>query len=300
MADEIVGRSDPPGAGYRLVVALANPEHVDQLMRTAIDLARAHDGRLEVVSVIHKHATSPFRLFEEEQIRQEFAGETSAVLERAVAVAEDANVPIGEHLRVGRDIADVILSVVGEVGADAVLLGWQGRSRASDMVLGTTVDPVVRKAPCDVYVERVGPTAEDVERILLPTDGGPHIAAATDLAGAIARANDASVTVRSYRPADADDAAREDAHTCIEEATAQLQPIPVEGALREAENVSAAILEDGRTHDLIVLGATRERRFQQRVVGSVATVVAEKANIPIVISRRDTGPTLLDRAIPWR
>lgn len=284
--------------GYTLVVALANPANVEQLMRTAIDLAADQDGEIRVVSVIHKHATSPFSLFPEERIKREFADDQQAVLDEAVAVGEESSVPVRRSLLVGSDVSDTILAAVDESDADGLLIGWQEQSRPSDIVLGTTVDPVVRRAPCDVFVERVGTTANGVNTILLPTDGGPHMEPATDLAGAAARANDATVTVVSYVPPSATDAERESARANVDAVKSRLGDIPVDGDVRETSTVGDAIVKAAADRDLVVMGATRERRFRRSVIGSVAEAVGQRATPPIVIAKRRSEQSLLGRALP--
>jgi len=290
---------DDPAAGreYTLVVAVANPVNVQQLMRTAVDLARDQGGQIRVTSVVHKHVTSPFMLFSDDRIKEEYADEQRAVLDEAVELAADASVPVQRSLVVGSDVSDAVLSAVEDADADALLLGWQHRSRPSDVVLGTTVDPVVRRAPCDVYVERIGTTADGVDDVLLPTDGGPHVAAAAELAGAVARANDAGVRVVSYVDPDAGAADREVAREYVREATAMVEDVPVDADVREAAAVAEAIVSAAADFDLVVLGATRERRLRRRVVGSVAQTVGQRAAPPIVIARRRTEPSLLRRAL---
>lgn len=280
---------------YTLVVAVADRSNVEQLMRTAIDLAARHDGEIQVVSVIHKTPTSPFRLFSDERIKTEFATGQQEVLDRATAAASEASVPVDGRLLIGTDVAGALLTAVKEADADALFLGWHERPRAADVVLGTTVDPVIRQAPCDVFVERVGTTADGVESILLPTVDGPHIEAATDLAAAVAEANNATVTAVSYVPPDASERKRAPAYEHVEAASSRLEDVPVEGGVEPAEDVAGAIVAAARDHDLVVLEATRERQFRRRVVGSVAQTVSRRADPPVVIAKRGSGGSLLSK-----
>lgn len=287
------------GQQYTLVVAVANPANVDQLMRTATDLAADTGGKIHVVTVVHKPTTSPFLLFSEDQIKTEFAADREVVLDEAVAAAEDTGVAVEDHLVVGSDVSDALLSVVEDLEANALLIGWQHRPRPADIVLGTTVDPLVRRAPCDIYVERVGQTADTVDAVLLPTDGGPHVEPATDLVGAIARANEATVSVVSYVMAGASDEERATARDHVRQAADRLSSVPVETAVREAEIVSDAIVAATAEHDLVVLGATREHRFRKRVVGSVAETVGQSVTVPVVIAKRETEGSLLESVLDW-
>lgn len=285
--------------GYTLVVAVSNPANVEQLMRTAVDVARVNEGEIRVISVIHKPPTSPFLLFPDDRIKQEFAGDHRTVLDRAVASAEDSPVPVRRSLLVGSDVSDTILSTVETVDAAALLIGWRERPRPRDIVLGRTVDPVVSRAPCDVYVERVGTTADGMDAILLPTVGGPHIEPAINLVSAVARANDATVTVVSYVDPTAGEDARSDAAEHVEAATNQLTGVPVEKRVDDASDVADAIVSAAEAHDFVVLGATRERRLRNRLIGTVAESVGHRATPPIVIAKRGGRGSLFQRARNW-
>lgn len=278
---------------YTIVVAAADPDHVRQQLRTAIDVAAAKGGEIVVVSVIHKAITSPFLVFSADTIGRQYAGEVREVLETAAAIGADADVPVRRRLLVASDVSDAVLDTIRDVDGDAVLLGWQHRPRPSDVLLGTTVDPVIRSAPCDVFVERVGTTADGVRSVLLPTVGGPNVAPAADLAAAVAAANGASVDVVSYVAPDADASRREAARTHVDAAVDLVEGVPVAGRVDEAAAPAERIVADAEGHDLVVLGATRERSLRRRVVGSVAATVAEAARPPVVIAKAESDGWLV-------
>lgn len=286
------GSRAAPG-GYTLVVAVSNPDHVEQLLRTAVDLARWHDGTVRVVSVVHKPATSPFLLFDDDRIRREYAGDRGPLLDRAVATAEtlaaDSGVAVESQLLIGSDVSAAIRDAVTATDADALLLGWQEGSGPTDIVLGSTVDSLLRHAPCDVFVERVGTTADGLDSVLLPTDGGPHADLAADLAGALAGVNDAAVTVLSVAPSDATGTERASAESHVEAALERLADVEAAGRVLESDDVAASLVRAAEDHDLVALGATREGRLRDRIVGSVARGVGRYATPPIVIARRPTG-----------
>jgi nucleotide-binding universal stress UspA family protein len=59
--------------------------------------------------------------------------------------------PALPFLREGKP-ADEILAAAREWEADAIVIGTHGRSGVSRLVLGSTADSVVRRAPCPVLV----------------------------------------------------------------------------------------------------------------------------------------------------
>lgn len=289
---------EPTGSGgYTVVVAVANPDTVDQLMRTAVDLAAAHDGEIRAVSVVHKPLTSPFLLFSGERIREEYQGDRALVLERATIFGSGTEVPVRRHLLVGSDVSEAILQSTRAAGGDALLLGWQDRAHPSDIVLGRTVDSVISRAPCPVYVERVGTTAGGVDSILLPTVGGPHLEPATDAVEAIAHANDATVTIASFLQSDGGAEDRAAASDHVETAVGALDGVACERVIEPSDDVAASIVAAAAGHDVVVLGATRERGIRRRVVGSVARRVASEAAPPVVIAKRGASTSVFDRML---
>ncbi len=287
MSPTVAGDGLTASDEYTVLVAVNNPQNAEQLMRTAVDLAVANDGRVHVVSVVHKHHTSPFLLFEDEYIREEFSGDRKRLLERATDVAVEADVPVADSLLVGSSVSGVLLDAIDDIEADAVLLGWRGDTTASDRVLGTTIDPVVRRARCDVLIERVGLTTSTVETILLPTVGGPHAELATEVTGAIAARNDATVDVLSVVQPDADDRTQDIATGHIERSL-ELLPDRVETdrLLVESDDITETILEVGEDHDVIVLGATRRGVLTRRIAGSIPQRVGTETDRPFVMTKR--------------
>lgn len=280
--------------GRTVLVAVANPDHVAQLLRTAADFAVG--GEILVVSVIHKPVTSPFLLFSEGRIHEEFDERRPPVLERAAVLGGETPVPVYRHLLVGSDVSEALLYAIEESDADAALLGWQRRPRPSDIVLGKTVERVISRAPCDVYVERVGTTADGMDAILLPTVGGPHLTPAATLVDAVASANDAAVTVVSYTPSGDGDAGLAAAREHVDAAADTLE-VDCETVVEATDDVAERLLTRAESHDFVVLGATRELGLRRRAIGSVAERIAREADPPVVIAKRAAERSLLERVL---
>ncbi|WP_121820329.1 universal stress protein [Halostella salina] len=269
-----------------VLVAVSNPDHVEQLVRTASDLARVVDGGVRVVSVVVKSHDSPFGVFSDETIIEEYSGDRQAMLDRASGVVPD-DVPVDAEMFVARSPEDGLLRAVAELGPTALVLGWHGERRRSGVVLGSSVDAVLRRAACDVYVERIGRIADGVDAVLLPVAGGPHVRPAAAMAKAVAAANDASVTALAVAtPEDGSDAAAEWAaggRAAVEAAPGP--SVEVTAAVREADDATDALVTAADEHDLVVFGATRRGTLQARLVGSIPREVAERSGQTVLIAR---------------
>lgn len=286
-----------PRADYRIAVALEEPAPVEQLLRTALDLASGNDGEVLIVSVITKPRSSPFSLFTDEFIKREFGGDRQAILDSALALADGSGVPVRGRLVVAQDVSRAIEQAVSEFDCDAVLLGWRSRRR-SETVFGRNVDRLVTRAPCDVLVEKIGQTTDSVDRILLPAGEGENTELAASVARAIAVANDAGIDVLRLIAPDASEDERANAHQRVTDVRETLEPVAdVELLVKTAESVSETILDATTHYDVTILGATDRTWSQRLVVGPTPETVGHNAQSTVIVTKR--GGRLSSRLNYW-
>jgi APA family basic amino acid/polyamine antiporter len=292
-----VAEHNPSGRerDYQIVVPIANPDNVEQLMSTATDIARDRNGEVLVLSVVDLPEQTPLAA------GQQYTDERRDVLNRAMATTDggEDGVPVSGTVRISHQIDRAILNTVDQYNSDAVLIGWGGwRSRRREVVLGSIVDTVVTEADCDVLVERIDlETARTVESILLPTAGGPHADLAGEVARAIARATGARIELLRVVAPDDD---RADAEETVEDALTDFEDVTAEGTVIENDDVVDAITERSGDHDLTVIGATREGLFQRLVFGAIPEQVGEGAESTVILARRNLAITSrLRRLFKW-
>lgn len=264
----------------RIAVAVGNPDHAEQLVRTAVDVARDRGGEVVVVGVVVTHQESPFGLFTDEVIAREFGDERRAVLDRAVEVASGTGVPVSGQLFVASSVAKGVLHAVSELGCDCLVVGWQDRTRESS-VLGTNVDRIVRRAPSDVLVEKIGAMADGVEAVLLPVAESPHAELAASVARAIAVANDARVDLLRVADGRGEQAARD----LLAETADRLTGVEVETTIRDGD-VADVIVAESESRDVTVLGSTRTGRLRKQILGSTPQEIARRAAGSVVVAKK--------------
>jgi hypothetical protein len=95
--DRLVVGVAPVGGRHdeRILVPVANPDHVEQLMDKAVDLARDRDGELVVVSVVNLPRQTPLGR------GYEYTEERRPGIDEAVAFADDHDVPVSGTIRMG-------------------------------------------------------------------------------------------------------------------------------------------------------------------------------------------------------
>lgn len=296
-----VAEHNPSGhdRDYQIVVPIANPDNVEQLMNTAYDIARDHNGDILVLSVVNLPEQTPL------SEGQRYTDEKRKVLNRAMAMTDDGNgdVPVSGTIRISHQVNRAILNTIEQYDSDAVLIGWGGwRSRRREIVLGSIVDTVVTNATCDVLVERIDPESEGtVESILLPTAGGPHAELAGEVANAIARTTGAQIELLRVVASNASEDERADAEATLETVRTELDDVEAEGTVREDDDIVEAITYRAAEHDLTVIGATREGFLQRIVFGAIPEQVGERVESTVILTKRNLEITSrLKRWIKWK
>ncbi|WP_229773899.1 amino acid permease [Halocalculus aciditolerans] len=291
----VVVEQEPANREYQVVVPVANPETAAHLMRTAIDMARENDGEILALSVVTVPQQTPLNE------GREFVDDERELLTQTMEIAEDEDVPVSGTVKIGHQVSTAILNTIEQHDSDAVILGWRGRSRRRDFVLGSNVDDVVTGAKCDVLVERIDGEVEDVERILVPTAGGPHADLAAEVAQAISRTTRARVDVAHVVSPDASEADRSDAAALVDALASRLSDDIDIGTRVLEGDVADAIVNASEEYDLTVIGASREGLLQQLVFGAVPEAVGERAKgTVIMVKRHGTLRSWLSRWFSWK
>ncbi|MGQ4557228.1 amino acid permease [Halobellus sp. GM3] len=279
---------------YRVVVPVANPETEQDLLRMAAASAHAHEDEnaeviaVNVIEVPRQTSLSQDLEFEEERVERQ-----QALLDSARDIAADLDIGLQTRAIVGRNAGSVILDVIEEENADHVLLGWQGTRSRREHVLGSTIDPVIGRAPCDATLVKLGTEGGRGEGDIMVLAGrGPHAPIAARRASEfVAAADDASLTLLNVQSpeTDTDDESSptERGEAVIEELAerAGIQYMSYETEIRVAEDTEQTILEAAAEYDTICVGATRSGAISQAVFGSLPETIGEEVDKTVVMAR---------------
>jgi nucleotide-binding universal stress UspA family protein len=296
---------------YRVVVPVANPATERDLLRMAAASAHAHDDEnaeviaVNVIEVPQQTSLSQDLAFEEERVERQ-----QELLDAARDIAEDLDIGLRTRAIAGRDAGSVILDVIEEEAADHVFLGWKGTRSRRDHVLGSTIDPVIGRAPCDATLVKLGPKGGRGEGDIMVLAGeGPHAPVAARRAAEFVDATDgdASLTIFNLqRPTDDEEdslSPEERGEALIEDLVdrAGIQYMTYDTRVDVAEDVDRAILDATDEYDTICVGATRSGVVSQAVFGSLPETVGEKAKGTVVMARGpEESPMSVREAIARR
>jgi nucleotide-binding universal stress UspA family protein len=119
----------------------------EEMVATAIALAKEHDAAIEAITVVHVP-----RQFGSKDLCPEVAARVEATLEEARLLGEDHDVEVRTDVVRARSIGYAIVDEAAARDADVIVLGSSPRWRRQSRFFSPTVDFVLRRAPCEVLV----------------------------------------------------------------------------------------------------------------------------------------------------
>jgi APA family basic amino acid/polyamine antiporter len=273
--------------GYRVLVPIANPATAGMLLRVAAALAQQQAGEVLALQVVVVPDQVPL---EAGHLR---ARASRTLLERAVAQANEEGFAIHPMTRVARSVAQGILDTADEEDVSLIVLDWRDDSRSFGPSLGPTIDAVIRDAPCDVTVVKARQW-EQVDKILVPTAGGPNSAKAARLAMLLSESYGSQVTALYVQSGQAPPERMEENRQHIAQTLESLEfSQPPEQKVIIADNVIEGIVREAEGYDLVLLGASEEALFDRFVFGSIPQQIAARVPKTVIMVREYSGLTEL-------
>jgi len=271
--------------GYRVLVPIANPATASTLLRLAGVLAQQQSGEVLALGVV----VVPDQVPLEAGHRRAQASQT--LLERAMTQANEEGFAIQPMTRVARNVAQGILDTAHEEDVKLIVLGWRGDTRSVSASMGPVIDAVIRDAPCDVTVVK-GHEWAQVDKILIPTAGGPNAALAARLAMLLSESYGSQVTALYVQSGQARSEQMDENRRRIAQTLADLEfSRPPEQKVIIADGVIDGIVKEATEYDLVLLGASEENPFDQFVFGNIPQQIAARVPKTVIMVREYSGLT---------
>jgi nucleotide-binding universal stress UspA family protein len=271
-------------AEYSVLVPVANATQARLLGILGSAVARDRGGEvfaLHVVRVPRQLGITDGRFF----LKQ-----GKPILETVIEEARQRDAPVHTMIRLGRTVANAILETARERGADLMMLGWPGYTETPEAAFGSVIDLVAKDPPCDLAVVRFR-KREPPRCILVPTAGGPHAALAIELAISQARqfrietGEDSTITLLYVLLQGADEIAKAWARRMLSNVASRYD-YPLAQKVVIAPDVVTGILEEAENCNLLMIGATGERLFEQRLFGSIPEQVTQETTKTVIMTKR--------------
>jgi amino acid transporter len=266
---------------YRVMVPVANPKNAVDLVRNTYKLCRAKNASVELLHMVPVPEQVPLSDAEKYMLEGK-----EGIVEAMLYLAPQF--PLSTTIRYCRNIARGIVSAVRQKRVNMLIMGWHGHVRRYAFRLGSTVDPVIERSPCDVVVMK-NCSYQEYRRVLVPLAGGPNGALALEVATILAEEKEGSVTAFTVRR----DGEAFDIDEYVEENAPRLV-LPRERVITkitDAADVTAAILKEAEEgeYDLVVLGATRQPLLRQITRATVPDFIAQRCSKPLVMVKASGG-----------
>ncbi len=278
----------------------------------AVELARQQGARVELVHAvtvppavpeyISPSAIAPGPVFDEE-VRRAALGR----LEKEAASLRERGIEVETCLTLGTP-SNVICDRAAETGALAIVIGTRGLTGLRHLLLGSTTERVVQKAPCPVLAVHPGDSRRPLRTILIPTDFSedaeraihtarallaPPSAVASEIRLILLHAFNLPIEYTAYGPIPTSVHYLQDtgldAERRLQEMTDRLtaEGLTVDWVAREGDP-SVVIVEEAerRQADLIAMGTHGRSGLRHLLLGSTAERVVQHAKCPVMTIRR--------------
>lgn len=166
---------------FRILVAVRESETVKPMMNVALALARHFDGEIVALSVVEVPFQTP--LVSGATLPEVRERRNSLRLAERLADAED--VPCYRLIKITHRLSDGVLQTAQEEDCNFIILGRSPRPRFGSRLVMTTMDKVLRNAPCHVAVVKSEPVA-NVPRVHVPLEDDRNSRLALELSPALA------------------------------------------------------------------------------------------------------------------
>jgi amino acid transporter/nucleotide-binding universal stress UspA family protein len=262
---------------FRILVPISNPYNYENLIKLAIDIAKARNGEIWLLRVVTIPEQLPPTSFDESIIEKE-----GPMLKKARKIAEAEGINTHALIRVGHHVARAILETSKERFCNLILLGWKGYSSNQEKILGTITDDVVRLARTDIILAKIVGD-QPIKKILLPTAGGEHAQCAESYATSIVASNHGEITVcQVVTPASDETISRQNLDQAIER-LGSISDIKLSTTLIKDKTVTEGIIHEAEDYDAVMVGAAGKSIYPQIMLGNIPEEIARKTEKSVIV-----------------
>ncbi len=275
----------------RILLPLANPDSATALFEIGAAIATQQRSELECLQVIQvpKHSNPAQASIKTQYNRQ--------LLRRMERLGRHQHLPVHTQIRVAHDIAQAILETIRDRHINLMVLEWTEDSRTPGAVFGNVVDFLIRKAPCELVLVKLGdrpdvyPYQLDKDATwLIPIAGGPNAQRAMELlpglTGLYYRSRSPVIWLCKVFSPDGDfpdyQALEQTAQRLKHSLDRPVIPLPI-----RSQSVADAVvhLATAETCDVVMLGVSREGLLEQVIHGNIPKAIAKQVHSTVILVR---------------
>jgi len=264
----------PRGEEYRIMVAIANPDTAIPMVRSTYRLCGAKGAHVELLHMVPVPNQVPLS-----DAHHYMMTGKEAMIEVMLYLAP--LFPVSTTIRYCRSIARGIISAVREKKIDMLIMGYRGGRKAHGFRLGSTVDPVIERSPCDTVIFK-GITDREYRRVLVPVAGGPNSAFALEVATMLADSDEGEVVAMTVDTG----GRRLNLDQFLNNNAGLLHTDRVRRKIILSDDVVHTIVEESKDFDLVVIGISNRTYIYKM---TMPEIIAESISTPLVMVRSPGG-----------
>jgi amino acid transporter/nucleotide-binding universal stress UspA family protein len=273
---------------FRILVPIANPQSLKQLLFPAIHAAKKTEGMIILLNVIVVPEQTPLSQ------GKHFVEERRKLILQALKIVEDNGVPVESIIKISHRPANAIINTTVEKKADLLVMGWHGKSRGKFTKIGRNIDLIMQKVNCEaMIVQQV--QNPPFEHILIPTLDPSQLPGALDKALLLGSGQSQKIKIlRVFNPR-IEERIRspilEKLRERIEEFKKRNPAFAGDIELEETENANVinAVANASQGYDAVLIGASRENILKKWLFGNKPRLIAEKVKPPVILLRPKTA-----------
>jgi amino acid transporter/nucleotide-binding universal stress UspA family protein len=266
-----------------VIVAIYNPDSIEILLKLAIPVARQRNQRIIAISVVKVPRQMPIH----EGMR--FIHHKEALLNKAKKIGQENKIEIETDTVIGHHASQGILTAAYKHNASLLIMGWKGYTKTRNRIFGEITDKVIRFAPCDLMMLKIG-ESHKIKNCFLPTSGGPNAILASTILNAIAADLKLSVTAGFIASEEALQEEIKAGEERIKGTLHNISPdIPQKEKIIKSRTIAGGIAKASRDYDLVVIGAAKESLFHKMLFGEIPEKVARFSPTSVLVVKRYEG-----------
>ncbi len=186
-------RRPTPNERYRIVIPVANPDTEQHLIHIGGAIGN-NFGEAEIVAVSVLEVPQQTSLEQGIQYEDERIQRQKKLLDSARSTAQESGLGLRTRAIVAHSVSSAVLNVIKEERAQHLVLGWSGKRKRYQHILGSNIDNIVKEAGCEITLVKAG--KKESKDIIVLVGTGPNTALAVRRGHQLASKNpDATLTL---------------------------------------------------------------------------------------------------------
>jgi len=267
---------------YTVVVALANPANVGELVHIAALVAAEHNGDLVATSIVHSleedgSASTP---------DPDAFSNAQTLVQRAQDAAEARGVPCQRRVAIAQHIHEGIAIITEAQEANLLVMGMSEQLHpsleTSEIEFDRIVDAVAAYVPCNMLVAKFRDGAR-LDRVLVPVANYTDLSMAREVIIPLYHQAGTDIHFLAFAPSQRkpQQARRELVQWLAEADLADCGEVTVQPSDKPAEGIIRA----SEAYDLVVIGTPPLHKLKQQLLGSVAEQVIDNVHCSTLVMR---------------